>query len=91
MLHDAFTEARWDELWGDTEPVYDPSAEPQLGDSLALITGVLAGVAGRSPDAGCGPWRTLSISCWRRAGCRSRPVSECSRAAHSEFERRGVG
>jgi SAM-dependent methyltransferase len=54
MSHDAFTQSRWDELWAQSDTVYDPSLEPQLRDSLALIERFWPQPTGRFLEAGCG-------------------------------------
>lgn len=55
MSQDALTRARWDQLWADSQTVYDPSAEPQLRDALALIARFWPQPSGRFLEAGCGP------------------------------------
>jgi SAM-dependent methyltransferase len=55
MSQDALTHARWDQLWAESQTVYDPSAEHQLRDALALITRFWPQLSGRFLEAGCGP------------------------------------
>jgi SAM-dependent methyltransferase len=91
MSHDAFTQARWDELWGDAPPVYDPSAEPQLRDSLALITRFWEQPAGRFLEAGCGPAANALNLALRGVEVAGIDLStNAVRAAQGEFERRGL-
>jgi SAM-dependent methyltransferase len=55
VSHDEFTQSRWQRLWSDSNPVYDPSVEPQLRDSLELIRRFWPNPHGRFLEAGCGP------------------------------------
>jgi SAM-dependent methyltransferase len=52
--HDELTQSRWQQLWTDSDPVYDPRAEPQLRDSLELIRRFWPGAKGCFLEAGCG-------------------------------------
>jgi SAM-dependent methyltransferase len=54
MSHDAFTKARWQSLWTEAEPSYDPERDPQLRDSLDLILRFWPDPQGRFLEAGCG-------------------------------------
>jgi SAM-dependent methyltransferase len=53
--HDVFTAQRWERLWHDSEIAYDPAAEPQLRDSLALIRRFWPEGRVVFLEAGCGP------------------------------------
>jgi SAM-dependent methyltransferase len=53
LVHDAFTHERWNAVWAESTPNYDP-AEPQLRDSLALIRRFWPGQRGSFLEAGCG-------------------------------------
>ena len=91
MSHDAFTQARWDELWGDAHTVYDPSAEPQLRDSLALITRFWPRPTGRFLEAGCGPAANALNLALRGVEVAGIDLSaNAVSAARSEFARRGL-
>jgi SAM-dependent methyltransferase len=91
MSHDAITQRRWDELWAEFETVYDPSEEPQLRDSLALIARFWPQPAGRFLEAGCGPAAialNLALRGVEVAGIDLSANALC--AARGEFTRRGL-
>jgi SAM-dependent methyltransferase len=89
--HDAFTQARWDALWHDANTVYDPEAEPQLRDSLALITRFWPSPTGRFLEAGCGPAANALNLAVRGVEVAGVDLSENAlRAAREEFGRRGL-
>jgi len=91
MSHDAFTRAKWDELWGDAQTVYDPSAEPQLRDSLALITRFWPQPTGRFLEAGSGPAANAFNLALRGVEVAGIDLSaNAVRTARSEFARRGL-
>jgi SAM-dependent methyltransferase len=91
MSHDAFTQAKWDELWDDVHTVYDPSVEPQLRDSLALITRFWAQPTGRFLEAGCGPAANALNLALRGVEVVGLDLStNALRAARTEFARRGL-
>jgi SAM-dependent methyltransferase len=91
MSHDAFTQAKWDERWTESETTYDPSAEPQLRDSLALITRFWPEPRGRFLEAGCGTAANglnLALRGAEVAGIDLSPSAV--RSAQNEFARRGL-
>jgi SAM-dependent methyltransferase len=89
--HDAFTRARWDALWGEAETSYDPAAEPQLRDSLALIERFWPQPAGRFLEAGCGPAANALNLALRGVDVAGVDLSENAiQAARSEFDRRSL-
>jgi SAM-dependent methyltransferase len=88
---DAFTQAKWDERWGMEQVVYDPSLEPQLRDSLELITRFWPQPEGRFLEAGCGPAANALNLSLRGAEVVGVDLSETAiTTAGREFERRGV-
>jgi len=91
MSHDAFTRRKWDELWAESEAIYDPAAEPQLRDSLALIGRFWPEPSGRFLEAGCGPAANalnLALQGVEAAGIDLSP--NAVRAAQSAFAQRGL-
>jgi SAM-dependent methyltransferase len=91
MSHDSFTQARWDELWDGVHTVYDPAAEPQLRDSLALIARFWPQPTGRFLEAGCGPAANALNLALRGVEVAGIDLSENAvRAARREFARRGL-
>ena len=54
MSHDELTQARWEQLWSDSDPIYDPRLEPQLRDSPELIRRFWPDPHGRFLEAGFG-------------------------------------
>jgi SAM-dependent methyltransferase len=88
---DALTEARWDERWGAEPVVYDPSLEPQLRDSLALITRFWPRADGRFLEAGCGPAANALNLALRGVDVTGVDLSANAIAgAQREFARRGL-
>jgi SAM-dependent methyltransferase len=88
---DDFTEARWDERWGAEQVVYDPAVEPQLHDSLELITRFWLDPSGRFLEAGCGPAANALNLAKRGADVTGVDLSaNAVAAAQSEFDRRGI-
>jgi len=88
---DAFTEGRWNERWGAEQVVYDPAEEPQLHDSLALITRFWPEATGRFLEAGCGLAANALNLAQRGADVTGVDLSaNAVAAAQREFERRGV-
>lgn len=88
---DAFTQARWDERWGGEQIVYDPAAEPQLRDSLDLISRFWPAPAGEFLEAGCGPASNALNLALRGARVTGVDLSaNALTAARAEFERRGL-
>jgi SAM-dependent methyltransferase len=88
---DRLTQARWDERWGEEQVVYDPALEPQLRDSLALITRFWPEPSGRFLEAGCGAAANalnLALRGVDVAGVDLSPNAVA--AARSEFRRRGL-
>ena len=88
---DAFTEAQWDQRWNAEQVVYDPSLEPQLRDSLALIMRFWPRAEGRFLEAGCGPAANALNLARRGVDVTGVDLSPNALAeAQREFERRGL-
>lgn len=91
MSHDEFTQAKWDERWTESETAYDPSAEPQLRDSLALITRFWPEPRGRFLEAGCGTAANGLNLALRGADVAGIDLSPSAvRGARDQFARRGL-
>ena len=91
MSQDAFTQARWNSLWARPETVYDPAAEPQLRDSLALIARFWPEQRGRFLEAGCGPAANALNLALRGVEVAGIDVSENAlNAAREAFAQRGL-
>jgi SAM-dependent methyltransferase len=92
MSRDAFTSAKWDSRWAEAESVYDPSADPQLRDSLALIGRFWPEPAGRFLEAGCGTAANGLNLALRGAEVTGLDLSvNALRAARAAFAERGLG
>ena len=91
MSRDVLTQERWEARWAASEIDYNPATEPQLRDSLGLITRFWPNPTGRFLEAGCGPAaNALNLA---RLGVDVAGVdtsSEAVRRAEDAFARRGL-
>jgi SAM-dependent methyltransferase len=91
MTYDRFTQERWEAVWGAGRTVYDPDADFQLRDSLALISRFWPDPRGRFLEAGCGPAANALNLALRGAEVVGIDLSaNAVRMARREFEQRGL-